>query len=67
MPMDKRRLAPMDELRLADYNCHQHKQDMMLAMRTPDPMETSGDPIDGVPRSHPFDLEEPAATLPDIL
>jgi len=60
------RLGPMDELALMDAACKQHGEDMKRACGC-DPMDGMSDPIDGVPRSHPNDLEEPAVELPDLL
>jgi len=59
-------LGPMDELAMVDAACKQHEHDMKAACGC-DPMDGMSDPIDGVPRSHPNDLDEPAVELPDLL
>lgn len=59
-------LSPMDELRLMDMHAKEHEHDMRKACSC-DPLDTSGDPIDGVPREHPGDLREPVLDVPDIL
>lgn len=57
--------SPFDELALSDAKCKAHGDDMKHACGA-DPVDGMLDPIDGVDRAFPANVEEPTLDLPDL-